>query len=511
MSGEIHHPPMHGWRLALATVALAAGNFMEVLDTTIANVSVPAIAGDLGVSPNQGTWVITSYAVANAISVLLAGFLARRYGQVRVFSAAVAAFTGASLLCGLATSFPMLIGARVAQGAVSGLMIPLTQVLITSVWPPERRAVGLAIWAMTVTVAPILGPILGGWITDNIGWSWIFFINVPIGAATALLAWSLLSRRESTRAMVPVDWIGLALIVVWVGALQIMLDKGNELDWFGSYEIRLLAAVAAIGFAVFVIWELTAEHPIVELRLFANRTFTGATVALCLGYAVFFASIVLLPLWLQTRMGYTATWAGLVLAPSGVLAVLCSPLVGRSMHRIDPRIYATLSFVVFALVSWWRAGFSTDTDVVSLALPQLVQGVAVALFFPPLVTLVVGCLPRESMAQGSGLTNFLRMTAGAFATSMVITLWDHRQAEHRATLLAGLGSNDQALTTTTSTLHALGADGGQAMAVVENQLANQASLLGLIDVFWLSGWLFLIVIGSVLLTRKVQAGGGPAH
>jgi MFS transporter, DHA2 family, multidrug resistance protein len=504
-------PPMHGWRLALATVALALGNFMEVLDTTIANVSVPSIAGHLGVSPGQGTWVITSYAVANAISVLLCGFLAQRYGQVRVFTTAVVLFGLASLACGFSTSFPMLVSARVAQGSVSGLMVPLTQVLIAACWPPQRRAVGLAIWAMTITVAPILGPILGGWITDNIGWSWIFFINVPIAAGTAILAWSLLSTRESHRARVPVDWVGLALIVLWVGTLQIMLDKGNELDWFGSTEICLLALISAIGFIVFLIWELTAEHPIVDLRLFRIPSFSGATIALCLGFAVFFASVVLLPLWLQTSLGYTATWAGLALAPAGVLAVVFSPMVGRSMDRIDPRIYASLAFIAFAVVSWWRASFTTDADFASVALPQLAQGVAIALFFPPLITLSLGHLPRGSIAQGSGLTNFLRMTAGAFATSGVIALWDHRQADHREALSAGLTAFDPAFARATDTLVGLGASADQARAVIDTQLATQVASLGIFDIFWLSGWLFLLVIPAVWITRRIHMGGPVGH
>ncbi len=502
-------PPLHGWSLVLVTFALAMGNFMEVLDLTIANVAVPTIAGDLGVSAGQGTWVITSYAVANAISVLLAGFLSQRFGQVRVFTVALILFSTTSLLCGFAHSFGLLVFARVMQGAVSGLMVPLSQALLLASYPPERRAIGMAIWAMTITAAPAIGPILGGWLCDNAGWSWIFFINVPFGLTAAALTWGQLAGRETRRVQVPIDWVGLGLIVIWVGSLQIMLDKGNELDWFGSSFITGLGVTALIGFALFIAWELTDRHPIVDLRLFARRSFTGATAALAIGFAIFFATVVLVPLWLQTQLGYTATWAGLVVAPTGLFAVLLAPVVAKTMNRIDPRWYATAAFVVFAVGNWWRAAFTTDATAWDYALPQVLMGFAVALFFAPLITLALAALPPSSVAQGSGIANFLRMTAGAFAASLVITLWDHRQADNAAALTTGLSPLDPALVQAGSAATTLGASPEQALALVQQQLASQAAHLGVLDVFWFSGWAFIIAIGAIWIAGRYQPEKGP--
>ena len=292
-------PPLQGAQLVLGTVVLSLATFMNVLDSSIANVSIPAISGDLGVSPSQGTWVITSFAVSNAIAVPLTGWLTQRFGMVRLFTSSIVLFVLASLLCGLAPNIGMLIFFRVIQGLVAGPMIPLSQALLLQTYPPEKSGVALAMWSMTTLVAPVTGPLLGGWITDNISWPWIFYINIPIGLFAALVTWNLYRDRETPIRKLPIDTIGLASLVIWVGALQIMLDKGKELDWFASTQIIVLGLVALIGFAFFVIWELNEEHPVVDLRLFARRNFWVGTLVLALGYGVMFGNIVLLPLWLQ--------------------------------------------------------------------------------------------------------------------------------------------------------------------------------------------------------------------
>src|SRR5215472_1616485 len=343
MAAEAHaaHPPLSGGTLALGTLAVSLATFMNVLDVSIANVSIPAIAGDLGVSPNQGTWVITSFAVANAISVPLTGWLSQRFGNVKLFLATVVLFVVASLLCGLAPSMGMLILFRVIQGAVAGPMIPLSQTLLLASYPREKAGTALAMFSLTVLVAPVVGPLLGGWITDNISWPWIFFINVPVGLIAAALTWVLYRDRDTPTRRTPIDAGGLILLVVWVGALQVMLDKGKDLDWFGSGVIVALAIVAALAFALFLVWELTEEHPVVDLRLFARRNFWTGTLSISLSYGAYFGSIVLLPLWLQQYMGYTATQAGMALAPVGVLALILTPLVGKySGNKVDPRILA---------------------------------------------------------------------------------------------------------------------------------------------------------------------------
>ncbi len=329
-------------QLVAGTIALSAATFMVVLDTSIANVSIPAISGDVGVSTSQGTWVITSFAVSNAIAVPLTGWLTRRFGSVRVFVLSALLFVLFSWLCGLAPNLETLIAFRVMQGLAAGPLIPLSQALLLSSYPREKAGTALAMWSMTTLIAPVAGPLLGGWITDNFSWPWIFYINVPVGLLAVYVTWGIFRDRESPTQKLPIDKVGLVLMVLWIAAVQIMLDKGKELDWFASREIVALAVVAVVAFVFFLIWELTERHPIVDLTLFARRNFAMGAVTLAVAYGLFFANVVILPLWLQTQMGYTATDAGYVLAPVGFLAILLSPRrrpqpSPRSIRAISPR------------------------------------------------------------------------------------------------------------------------------------------------------------------------------
>jgi DHA2 family multidrug resistance protein len=503
-------PPLTGAKLAFGTIALSLATFMNVLDTSIANVSIPAIAGDLGVSPDQGTWVITSFAVANGISVPLTGWLTRRFGQVRLFTAAVVLFVIASFLCALAPSLSLLILFRVLQGAVAGPMIPLSQALLLSSYPRERAGTALAMWSITTLVAPVVGPVLGGWITDNISWPWIFYINVPVGIAAAIATWGIYHRRETPSAKLPIDAVGLGLLVVWVGALQIMLDKGKDLDWFNSGAIVTLACVAAVGLAIFLIWELTEEHPIVDLSLFRSRNFTVSTVAMLFAYGLFFGNVVLLPLWLQQYMGYTATLAGWVLAPVGFLAILLSPIVGRFVNRIDPRLLVSASFAIFALVLFMRSHFNTDATIAVLIVPTVIQGAALAVFFIPLVSLSLSGLAPERIPAASGLFNFARITAGAFGTSITTTLWDRRATLHHAQLVERLTAGDTVTSQTLGTLHAGGVGSDQSYEVLNRLVDTQAFMLSANDIFYVSALLFLGLMGLVWLARPVHGAGAGA-
>ena len=499
--------PLTGATLAFGTVALSLATFMNVLDTSIANVSLPAIAGDLGVSPDQGTWVITSFAVANGISVPLTGWLTRRFGQVRLFTAAVVLFVIASIMCALAPNLSLLILARVFQGAVAGPMIPLSQALLLASYPKNRAGMALAMWSITTLVAPVVGPVLGGWITDNISWPWIFYINVPVGIAAALATWAIYHKRETATARVPVDAIGLSLLIIWVGAMQIMLDKGKDLDWFNSPMIVTLACVAVIGFAIFLIWELTEEHPVVDLSLFRSRNFTVSTIAMLFAYALFFGNVVLLPLWLQQYMGYTATLAGWVLAPVGFLAIVLSPVVGRISDRVDPRILVTISFAIFALVLFMRAHFNTNATIGTLMLPTVIQGAGMAAFFIPLVSISLSGMPPERIPAASGLFNFARITAGAFGTSITTTLWDRRATLHHAQLVERLSAGNPNTAAALGTMHAGGLGTGQSYAFLNRMVDSQAFMLSADDIFYVSGMLFLGLIFLVWLARRPQAAG----
>ena len=505
--GAAEPQPLTGSKLAIGTIALSLATFMNVLDTSIANVSIPAIAGDLGVSPDQGTWVITSFGVANAISLPLTGWLTRRFGQVKLFMASVLLFVIASFLCGLAPSLSALIVFRVIQGAVAGPMIPLSQSILLASYPKSRAGTALAMWAMTTLVAPVVGPLLGGWITDNISWPWIFYINIPVGVGAALATWAIYHKRETPTARVPVDGVGLGLLVIWVGSLQIMLDQGKDLDWFNSSVIVTLACVAAVTFAIFLIWELTEEHPIVDLSLFGRRNFSVATVALLMGYGLYFGNVVLLPLWLQEYMGYTATLAGLVLAPVGLLALVFTPYIGRIVHRVDPRILVTISFAIFALVFFMRAEFTTDASLWTLLVPTLIQGAGAATFFIPLLTLTLSGLPPERIPNASGLSNFARITAGSFGTSITTTLWERRATLHHAQLVQHLTPNDPGAAQTFANLNASGLGNEQSYALLNRLVDGQAFMLSADEIFYASGIIFIVMIALVWFARP-QTGGG---
>jgi DHA2 family multidrug resistance protein len=487
--------------LVLGSVALSLATFMNVLDTSIANVSLPWIAGDLGASADKGTWVITSFGIANAISVPLSGWLTRRIGQVRLFTASTVLFVVASFLCALAPSLSMLILFRVFQGLVAGPMIPLSQSLLLSSYPKERAGSALSMWAITTLVAPVVGPVLGGWITDNISWPWIFYINIPIGAVAGIAAWMIYRKRETPTDKAPIDGVGLGLLVVWVGALQVLLDKGKDLDWFNSSAIVALAAVAIVTFVFFLIWELTAENPIVELNLFRRRNFWIATVTVLLGYGLYFGNIVLMPLWLQQHMGYTATLAGLVLAPVGILAIVVTPLVGRYMTRVDPRLFVTAAFLVFALVLFMRAHFNTEASFAVLMLPTLIQGIAMALFFIPLISLSLSGLPASRIPAAAGLYNFARITAGSFGTSIVTTLWDRRATLHHSQLAETLGSNPAVSSQALADLHARGFDAQQTYGMLNGLVDQQAFMLSANDMFLASGVLFLLMVFLIWFAR----------
>lgn len=507
----IAQPPMQGTARLLVTFALAAATFMQALDSSIANVAIPTISGDMGVSATQGTWVITSFAVSNAIAVPLTGWLARRFGEIRLFVTAVLLFTLASWGCGLARNIEMLIAFRVLQGAVAGPMMPMSQTILLSIYPPEKKGTALALWSMTALLAPIAGPLLGGWITDNLNWPWIFFINLPIGVLCAYICWNQLRARETKTVRLPIDTIGFALLIVGVGALQIMLDQGRELDWFQSDEIIVLAVVAAIALTALLIWELTEKHPIIDLHLFADRNFAAGTIVVSVAFLAYTGIIVILPLWLQTHMGYTATWAGFVMAPTGVLAIVLMPIIGRLLPRLNIRRIATFAFVVFAICCFWRANFNTDVTFDYVLGPQWLQGIGTACLFVPITALILSSMAPHQIASASGLSSFFRILASSFGTSLTTTLWDRRASMHHATLTEHINIYNPIYLQNSALINNGHGNAQAGYALIEQTLNQQAYMLATVDLFWIYGWIFLSAIPILWLTksRPRTAGATP--
>jgi DHA2 family multidrug resistance protein len=490
--------PLRGGMLIFAAILLASANFIAVLDMTIANVSVPNIAGSLGISSSQGTWIITSYAVAEAIVVPLTGWIAGRFGVVHTFAFAMVTFGAFSALCGFATSLEMLILGRICQGMAGGLLMPLSQTLLLRIFPKEKATQAMGLWAMTTLTAPVLGPILGGAICDTWSWPYIFFINVPLAMLCAPVIWGLLKRYETTTVKLPIDVVGLVLLVTFVGSLQLMLDLGKEHGWFESVEIIALAVTAAIGFVAFVIWELTEKHPIVDLRVFRHRGFTMSVIVLSLAFGSMFAANVLTPLWLQTNMGYTSTWAGLATAWSGVLAVAAAPFVGMRLAKVDPRRMIFIGLAWIAIITWLRASVTNDVTYWQISIPLMLMGLGLPFFFVPLTALSLGSVEEHETASAAGLQNFLRTISGAFGTSVVQTVWEDKTIYNHEEL-AGL--TDQS-GETLNQLMASGMSRDQALVYLNQLVEREAVTIATNQVMTIVALCFAISAAVIWLAPK---------
>ncbi|OJA92543.1 multidrug resistance protein B [Burkholderia ubonensis] len=493
--------PLRGARLALLTFALSLATFIEVLDSTVTNVAVPAISGSLGVSNSQGTWVISSYSVAAAIAVPLTGWLARRIGELRLFVGAVLLFTLTSLLCGLARDLHVLVVCRALQGLFSGPMVPLSQTILLRAFPPEKRTVALALWAMTVLLAPIFGPVVGGWIIDSFSWPWIFLINLPIGIFSFAVCTAMLRPDAQRGAAGPIDLPGIVLLVIGVGALQAVLDLGHDEGWFGSPLIVALAIVAGIAIVSLLIWEAGEAHPVVELSLFRDRTFSFCVLIISLGMMSFSVVGVVFPLWLQAVMGYNAFHAGLATAPLGILALVFSILVGLHAHRFDARVLATFGFLVFAGVLAWDAHFTLKMTFAQIVTPGLIQGIGLPCFFIPLTAATLSRIPDDKLAAASSLSNFLRTLSAAFGTAMSVTLWDNRATYHYDVVSQSV---TQAAANTQRFVHALnamGIDGTRELTTLHRIVQQQAYMMATGDMFWMASMTCLVLAAMMWLTR----------
>lgn len=496
---------LSGSSLWLAAIMLALGNFVAVLDMTITNVAVPTIAGSLGISTSQGTWIITSYAVAEAISVPLTGWLSQRFGSVRVFTSAMLLFGLTSLICGISTTFPMLLAGRILQGLCGGPMMPLAQTLLMRIFPRDKVGAAMGLWAMTTLVAPVAGPILGGFLCEYYKWEYAFLINVPIAIVCSMIIYPLLRSQETPIEKKSVDFIGLGLMVLWIAALQIMLDEGKDKDWFASEEIRNLGMVAIVGFFAFLIWELTEKNPIVDLRVFRHRGYVASVTTLVVAFGAFFGINVLNPLWLQGYMGYTSTWSGMATAWTGALAIFMAPMVGAFGDRFDPRKLVFIGVSWLGFIALVRSFGTTDMTYWNVAFPLFIMGVGMPLFFVPLSSMALRSVKPNEAESAAGLMAFLRTLAGAFATSTVTTIWDNKIKENYADLAGSVDATGELARNIT-------ASGGSQLDIASNYSQNlmpQAVMLATNETFMLLAVITFFAACMVFLVPKPSNDGGP--
>ncbi|ABF42095.1 Drug resistance transporter EmrB/QacA subfamily [Candidatus Koribacter versatilis Ellin345] len=506
------------------TAAVMMAVFMEVLDTTIVNVSLPHIAGNLSASVDESTWVLTSYLVANAIILPMTGWLANHFGRKRILMSSIIGFTLASVACGMAPNLSSLIFFRVVQGATGGGLQPLSQAIMLEAFPGKKRGKAMAIWALGIVVAPMLGPMLGGWITDSYSWRWIFYINLPVGLlATMMSQWFIFDPPYIKRSSDVVDYWGIGFLIVGIGSLQVMLDKGQEDDWFGSHFITTLAVLTVVGLILFIMRELMAEHPIVDLRVFRVRTYaTGVFLMTILGF-VLYGSTVLIPIWLQTLMGYSSLEAGFAVLPRGLGSFLFMPLVGVLMGFVEPRKLLATGLITAGGSLYFLSLLNTQAGYWDFFWPQLIQGAAMGLLFVPLTTITNDPIAPENMGNATSIFNLMRNIGGSIGIAMTTTIVARSQQLHYNNLVHNMSSYNpkvqQMMAGARGMFMSKGMDahsaGLQAYHSLWGMVMQQAMMLSFIRAFQILSGLFFICLPLILLMRKPKhnekGGGGMAH
>ncbi|MDD5543080.1 MAG: DHA2 family efflux MFS transporter permease subunit [Acidobacteriia bacterium] len=500
--------PINPW---FAALAVTPATLMEVLDSTVVNVSIPHIAGSMGVTNAEATWTMTTYLVANAIVLPMTGWLANYFGRRRLFIICLWSFTFASVLCGAAPSLGFMLFFRVLQGMSGGILVPIAQAIMLESFPPEKRGRAMAAFAIIIIFAPIVGPILGGFITDNYSWRWVFYINVPVGAFAFLLANALVFDPPYIRRKHNViDYFGLALLAIGLGSLEIVLDNGELKDWFGSPFIRNFSFLAAAALVVFIFWELSTDHPVVDLHLLKDRNFSAGLLLMTTLGMVLYGSIVLQPIYLQTLMGYTALLSGLTLAPRGVTSLLFAPLAGRLTEKKDARWLIAFGVIMTSLTLWMMSHWNLQTDFRALMLPNLIQGAGIVFLFVPLTTATMAYISNENMGMASGLYNLMRNMGGSAGIAFVNTLLSRRLQFHHERLAEHITpynpAMQQALHRLPTLLFQHGVPSGNTKALsygmIHGELSRQAAMLAFIDNFWMLGLIFLIMLPLLLLMKK---------
>ena len=489
--------PLRGIYLVLVTIALSLGAAMDALDISVANVCIPEIAGDLNVSPYQGVWVISGYALTNAAMILLAGFLAKRYGEVRLFTLSVVVFTLASIACGFAPNFTTLIVFRLIQGLAAGPLVPLCQSLLMQNFPAKLRTLGLSISLMLLIIAPIFGPVVGGYISETIGWRWIFFLNIPLGVLVASLTWFLLKDRETPLSKPPVDFVGLILLVVGIAAFQLLLSTGNDHGWFSSKMVVTFAVISLVTFSYFVVWSLYKEHPIIEFSLFRLRNYSIANLLTFFAYIAFYAGFVLYPIWLQIEMHYTALWAGFSLIPLGAAILLLTPISGLFIEtiRLDLRIVLTFSFIAFAISFFWAGQFNTEASFRSLLGPRIVLGVALGLFCIPSYVVALSNIEKSQLANAVSVFNFGRVIGIGIGTAIGISSWQALQGIRYNQLLKTITPHNPQLGRMLRKLYFMPKE--NQVAWVHEQLWSQSSTIAINNFFIYCSIGFILLIALI--------------
>jgi DHA2 family multidrug resistance protein len=504
-------PAVNPWIIA-AAVMLAT--FMEVLDTTIVSVAVPHIAGGLSASTDEATWTLTSYLVSNAIILPASGWLARRFGRKRFLLTCIVLFTLSSLLCGLAASLGMLILARVVQGIGGGALQPISQAILLESFPPEKRGQAMAAFALGVVVAPILGPTLGGWLTDNYSWRWAFYINIPVGILAVVMTKAFVEDPPYIREARPgeIDAIGFALMALSLGALQIILDRGQQDDWFAADWVRWFSAIGAIALIAFLVRELSIKEPVVNLRVLTDRNFAVGVVMITMVGAALYSAITLLPIFLQTLMGYSALQSGYAVGPRGAGALLAMPVVGFLTGRVDFRKLIGIGFIIVAVSLWWFGDINLEIAIENIIWPSVLTGVGLAMLFVPLAAVAMGTLPQAEIGNASGIFNLMRNVGGSVGISIVTTLLIRNAQVNQANMVRHLtpgalplGSRSQALQ------HYLAGHFGQveaahkAQGMIYGELQRQASLLAFVGNFRMLALICLLCSGLAFLFKKVHS------
>jgi MFS transporter, DHA2 family, multidrug resistance protein len=506
------HRHINPWLIA---VSVMFATFMEVLDTTVVNVSLPHIAGSLSATIEESTWVLTSYLVANAIILPMTGWLASRFGRKRLLMLAVVGFTVASFLCGLAPTLGTLIAFRVLQGATGGALQPLSQAVLLEAFPPHDRGKAMAFWGLGIVVAPILGPVVGGWLTDNYSWRWVFYINIPVGIASLVMTKMYIFDPSYIRQQArTIDYWGIGMLAVGIGALQIVLDKGQEDDWFSSNSITMLAIVSAVTLIILIIHELTTDDPVVDLRIFKERSYAVGVFMMTVVGFVLYGSMVLLPVMLQTLLGYPPLQAGIAMAPRGVGSFLMMPVVGVMVGRFDARKLLTVGFSVGGITLLWLSHLNLEAGYWDIFWPQFVQGAGMALLFVPLTTIAMDAIPRERMGNATSLFNLMRNIGGSIGIATTGTMLERSRQATTSMLGSHVSVYDpesQALfAQMRAAFMAAGADvttaTSRAYAALFGMVQRQAAMVAFVGIFQLLGILFLAIIPLLLLMRRPRRG-----